>query len=205
MVKVAPTTPRTIREVQLALDLSHSCPNHFSKIIAVYSNTIPYPPTAAGSAEQPKPGRPPKYSTSPVAPMTPCLFVVMDKPAGTLEQVVAGDRNGRLDEGYARVVFAQIVGGVAFLHGKNLAHCNLKPSNVSVHKAFMINRLPIIASQSVLPYTVSLSYAYSAILLFARQLTAADTAGGGLPHLPPVRLLLDHRAGASSAQQQCRP
>ena len=101
VVKVAPVTPRTIREVQLALELSHSCPNHFSKIVAVYSNTIPYPPRAP---EQPKPGRPPKHRPQPSAfsPLMSCLFVVMDKPVARLQEVVAGGKGGRLDESYAK-------------------------------------------------------------------------------------------------------
>jgi len=52
-------------------------------------------------------------------------------PGGNLADYVAKRRG--LPEPEARRVFAQVVEGVGYLHGKNIAHRDLKPDNIFIH------------------------------------------------------------------------
>lgn len=58
------------------------------------------------------------------------VFVVMEKLAGDMLEMILGSPQGRLTERVTKYLVTQILVALRYLHLRSIVHCDLKPENV---------------------------------------------------------------------------
>ncbi|TPP55021.1 Serine/threonine-protein kinase [Fasciola gigantica] len=58
------------------------------------------------------------------------VFVVMEKLAGDMLEMILAAPNGRLPERVAKYLITQVLIALRYLHLRSIVHCDLKPENV---------------------------------------------------------------------------